>query len=381
MKNTLLIVSTGFALFSMFFGSGNLVFPLTVGIESGGHFAWAALGICLTGVLVPFLGVIAIMLYQGKTERFFGSMGGKPVVFWFSLIALSLMGPFGVLARCITVAHGSFRLLFPETPLIAFSLVLCAIIFLLTINKSKIVPFLGSFLTPFLLLSLGAITAVGFWYSSLPEVTTSSVWPALTNGFHQGYQTMDLLAAFFFSTFIIKHLENSVPEKTDNSSMFRIFMSSILIGAVMLASVYLILVFLGATYAPFLVGVPPEEMLGVIAQKSLGSFSAPIVCMAVVLACLTTAVVLASLFADFLKQEVAKNLIQDKTAMVITLVIAFLISTLEFAGIARFLAPILEALYPALIVLTLLNIATQVWGIKSRKWPVVLTLAAKLCVF
>src|SRR5262245_8338583 len=109
MKNKLLIISTGFALFSMFFGSGNLVFPLVVGKESGGHYLLATLGIFLTGVVVPFLGVIAMMLYKGDNQKFFGSMG-KPATFWFPLIALSLMGPFGVLARCITVAHGSFRL-------------------------------------------------------------------------------------------------------------------------------------------------------------------------------------------------------------------------------------------------------------------------------
>jgi LIVCS family branched-chain amino acid:cation transporter len=122
-------------------------------------------------------------------------------------------------------------------------------------------------------------------------------------------------------------------------------------------------------------------MLGFIAQKSLGSFSAPIVCTTIVLACFTTAVVLASLFADFLKTRIANNKISDRTAMITTLSIAFVVSTFEFAGISNFLAPILEAIYPALIVLTLMNIASELWGLKSQKWPVYLTLAAKLGYF
>lgn len=380
MKHKLIILSIGFALFSMFFGSGNLVFPLAVGKESAGHFGLGALGICLTGVLVPFLGVIAVMLFHGSTARFFGTMG-KPVVFWFSLIALSLMGPFGVLARCITVAHGSFRLLFPETSLIAFSVVSCVLIFLVTMNKKRIVPFLGSVLTPFLLLTLATITAVGFWYSPFPQAAADHQWAAFSNGFLQGYQTMDLLAAFFFSTFVIQHLEARAAEDPTHPSPFKILLSAILVGGGLLSAVYIALVFLGATYAPLLENVPPQEMLGVIAKASLGNLAAPVVCVAIVLACFTTAVVLASLFADFLKTEVSKNTLPSKAALTVTLLIAFFVSTLEFSGIARFLAPIMEAVYPALIVLTLLNICTQLWGMKSRRWPVLVTLVAKLCTF
>ena len=69
----------------------------------------------------------------------------------------------------------------------------------------------------------------------------------------------------------------------------------------------------------------------------------------------------------------------NPVALLVTLLIAFGVSTLEFSGIAAFLAPILETLYPALIVLTLVNIANKLWGVKLRRWPVLLTFAAKLC--
>src|SRR5690349_22076848 len=94
MKKQLLIISTGFALFSMFFGSGNLVFPISVGVESQGHYLLGSLGILLTGVIVPFLGVLGMMLFKGDIMHFF-SCFGKKGTFIFSLIALSLMGPFG----------------------------------------------------------------------------------------------------------------------------------------------------------------------------------------------------------------------------------------------------------------------------------------------
>src|SRR5579862_5846740 len=149
MKKQLLVISTGFALFSMFFGSGNLVFPISVGTECQGHFILGSLGILMTGVIVPFLGVLGMMLYKGDIASFFGCFGKKGT-FIFSLLALALMGPFGVLARCLTVAHGALMLILPHISLPLTSALLCLIIFLLTVKKSKIVPILGSVLTPFL---------------------------------------------------------------------------------------------------------------------------------------------------------------------------------------------------------------------------------------
>lgn len=101
--------------------------------------------------------------------------------------------------------------------------------------------------------------------------------------------------------------------------------------------------------------------------------------MTVVLACLTTAIVLTSLFSDFLLTEVLQNKVGSNQALFVTLAISFMISTLEFSGIAKFLGPILETVYPALIVLTLVNIAHKLWGVKASHWPVTLTFAAKVC--
>lgn len=369
MKSKLIVLSTGFALFSMFFGSGNLVFPLTVGQMSEGHSFLAALGIIFTGVIVPFLGVFGILLYKGNLFEFFQCFGKKGT--WlFAFFALALMGPFGVLARCLTVAHGAAALLFPDISLYFTSAFLCVAIFFLAVNKSKIVTTLGSLLTPFLLLSIACIAWFGLAEGTSPATSLSHSWEALKNGFFQGYQTMDLLAAFFFSQFVIQHLKGKSAEKH--------FYASSLIGAGLLSAVYLSLVMLGWKFSPLLEGVPPQEMLGMIAMESLGSFAAPCVCLAIVFACLTTAIVLASLFADFLRTEVAQGKIGNKLALLITLGISFAVSTLDFAGIAGFLGPVLETIYPALITLTVINIGSKLLGYRSTHWPFTLTLITKL---
>lgn len=374
MKNKTLILSTGLAMFSMFFGSGNLVFPLVVGQSSNGHFGLATIGILLTGVLVPFLGILAILLFNGKSNEFFGRLG-KPAVFWFPLIALSLMGPFGVLARCITVAHGAFRLLLPDTELWVFSIIACSVIFFLTVRKNRIVPLLGSILTPLLLISLAAIAYFGFRSVEMPIASTNGAWSSFKTGIFQGYQTMDLLAAFFFSAFVIKHLQD---HRTNQEESLPIFFKSSLIGAGLLSVIYFLLVLLGAMYAPELATIPPQEMLGYVAKASLGPWAAPVVCIAVVLACLTTAIVLTSLFADFLRKEVTKDKVNNTTAVGTTLIIAFAISTLEFSGIAKILGPILETIYPALIVLTVVSIFHKLWGWSSIRVPIAIAFIAKL---
>jgi LIVCS family branched-chain amino acid:cation transporter len=371
MKNMTIILSTGVALFSMFFGSGNLVFPILVGKLCEGHYLVALMGIFLTGVLVPFLGSLAIFLFNGDSNAFFSRLG-KGATFWFPLFALSIMGPFGVLARCITVAHGAFRLLSPQTPLWAFSLCTCSCIFFLTIRRNRVVSLIGVTLTPVLLASIAAIAIFGVAGASLPIPSDNGSWTGFKEGIYQGYQTMDLLASFFFSAFIIKHL--SEQEGVTLSSFFK----ASLIGSGLLSLVYFVLVLLGSMYATQLDSIPPQEMLGFIAQQSLGYFAAPVVCIAVILACLTTAIVLSSLFADFLKTEISNNKLSASVSLLVTLAIAFGISTLEFAGIMKIIGPILEFTYPALIVFTITSIFHQLFGLKIIRTPTAIAVLLKI---
>lgn len=376
-KELLVVVSTGFALFSMFFGSGNLVFPIAVGLESEGHYFLASLGVLCTCVIFPLLGMLGMTLYKGNINDFFGCFGKKGV-FLFSLLALSLMGPFGVLARCLTVIHGALLLLFPTASLGLTSFFMCVIIYLFTANKNRIITLLGSVLTPFLLLAIAAIVFYGLSQAPLPESTGAHGLSAFNNGFFKGYQTMDLVASFFFSGFVIHHLYANAP-KSDDASQLKLFIKASLVGAALLYAVYFALVLLGWLYAPVLTDTPPQEMFGRIALESLGSMAAPCVCMAVVFACLTTGIALTSLFADFLRAEVAQGKIGNQLALLITLCIAFFVSNLEFSGIANFLAPILETMYPALITLTVINIFCKLYGVRSTHWPFTVTLVTKLC--
>ncbi len=377
-----LIFSTGFAMFSMFFGSGNLVFPLAIGIKTLSQWGWSSIGLLITGVLVPFLGLLSLMLFEGNYRRFFDRMG-KSTSFLLPLLMLSLMGPFGVIPRCITVAHGSFLLLFPDCSLLNFSIVFSAVIFLLTFRKSKMVPILGLVLTPLLLISLAVISLFGLLESPPLLKSSLSASASYMSGLVEGYQTMDLVASFFFAIVVIDHIQSKLKQtseahKISSRQFSRLTLASMLIGAGLLALIYLSFVFLGAAYAPHLQGTPTEWALGRIALLTLGSHGGIIVATAVVLACLTTAIVLSSVFADFSYERVTLRKVPVNAWLAVTLIVSVFISTLEFSGIASFLGPVLQWLYPGMIVLTVCNILHRLYGMKIVKTPVYLTLGITL---
>ena len=123
------VVTAGFAMFSMFFGSGNLVFPLLIGKEALHQYPVAILGLLVTAVLVPFLGLISIILFDGNYRTYFERLGTIPAFLLIAII-LMLIGPFGVVPRCITVAYGGFSLIYPNLAISSFSLLFCLTIVL-----------------------------------------------------------------------------------------------------------------------------------------------------------------------------------------------------------------------------------------------------------
>lgn len=345
----------------MFFGSGNLVFPLLLGKDSGPEALEAFAGLFCTGVVMPLIGAFGMILCQGNLGQFFNAVGKKGA-FAFSLLALGLLGPFGVIARCFTVTHAALAQVFPFLPLFATSTAIALLIFLAGMKPRKIIPLLGSVLTPFLLFALGLICILGLWQAPSLLATTPREQASFLLGILEGYNTMDLLAAFFFSRFLIEQMR-----ETDNKLDLKSLLFSFSLGGGLLAWVYLVLVQLGARFAPSLSSIPPHEFLGHIAYLTLGEYAAPLVCIAIGLACITTALALSSLFAEFLRKEVCQEKIGRSFSLGLTLTISCLVSTYDFMGIMRFLSPLLQMLYPLLIAYTLFRVARMLFSLSFRE--------------
>lgn len=378
MQRKTLAVTAGFAMFSMFFGSGNLVFPLLIGASTQNHFDLATLGLFATGILVPFLGLLSMIVMEGKRAHFFQEIGKAPA-FLMTLMMLALMGPVGVSARCIIVAFAGCQLVVPALTLPVFSLVFCAITAALCWEQKRVVTIIGRYLTPFLLASILAIIVMGAMGAPTLGESALGRLEAFDVGVSQGYQTMDLLAAFFFCASTITYLKIQQTLSPSKDSLMKVSLQASCVGIVLLGSVYAGFVYLGAAFAPSLVGVAPEKMLVVIAGQVLGSFATPVMAVTIGLACLTTLIILTNLFAEFLSLEVTEERLPRKGALLITLAISFAVSLSGFTRLAHWLAAALSIAYPALIALALAKLLEKTFNVTKIKlvpWSFYTTLTA-----
>ncbi len=352
MINTVYItISTGFAIFSMFFGSGNLVFPLALGKTVGTTYGYGFAGLVLTAIATPLLGFFALLRCNGKSCTFFRPLGQK-LGAAVPLIIILIIGPFGGIPRCITVAHGSTLLTGDfQIPLVYFSLVSAGIIYLASFDETKVLPILGTILTPFLLLSLSLIIYYGVVDAPAHSHSMKKL-DAFWTGLHIGYQTMDLLAAIFFAPAIIAYMSSKLKAQ-DYKPKFRKWMIScaFCIGGGLLSLVYGSFIYLGGSYAETLERIPMESGLATIALHTLGAHAGIVVSLAITMACLTTAIILVSVCASYLQQNVLDKKISLHNLNCGILSTAVVVSIFSFEGIVWALSPVLEVFYPFLILL------------------------------
>lgn len=375
-------VATGLAMFSMFFGAGNVVFPLALGQIAQDKNIYAIAGMLITAIGVPFLGLISMTLFNGDYRQFFERMGKIPG-FLIAIFIMGLIGPFGAIPRCIALSYSTAQMFLPNIPLPLFSIVSCVLIWLFTFKRSSIVDVLGYVLTPLLLGSLGIIIIKGLITSPAAVEATHEPLKLFLKGLNDGYQTMDLLGAFFFSSVVIACLYSSInnAETNKHQKLLVTALKSIAIAAFLLAIVYIGFSYVASFHSEILDNITSDRLISVIAVHVLGPYAAVIACIAVALTCLTTAIALASVFAEFIHKDITLNKMSYNIALILTLIITYFVSTLNFQGIAAFLAPILQVCYPALIMLSTVNILYKFYGFKPVKIPVLITFVLSLIAF
>lgn len=349
---------TGLAMFSMFFGAGNVIFPLVIGQYAQDQTGFAIAGLLLTAVLMPFAGLIAIILFDGDYRAFFNRIGKMPGLLLASFI-ITLLGPLGSTPRCIALAYSTFKMSFSFLSPLWFNIVACGLIFLFTFRKNRIMNLLGYVLTPLLLLSLGMIIFKGLMTPGATAHIEQSAFATFMYGLKEGYNTMDLLAALFFSSVILASLKRKI--KSDHQpythgQLLSLAFKSSLIGAALLALTYTGFSYIAAQHGGDLDPDHSDQLLGALTLKIIGSSAGFWVNITIALACLTTAIALISVFADFLRKDLLQEKISYELSLILSLIATFFVANFEFSGISAFLGPVLQICYPALIALTLFNI-------------------------
>jgi LIVCS family branched-chain amino acid:cation transporter len=375
-KRFKIICATGLAMFSMFFGAGNVVFPLDLGRVAGNMNFYAIMGLLITAVFVPFMGVIAMFLFEGDYKAFFNKIGTTPGIILTTFL-MCIIGPFVAIPRCISLSYSTLNLYFPHLSLMLFSVVATLLVFFLTKSRGKILGILGYVLAPTLVISLVVVIIKGL--TSYPGAITTDYTPEAIffYGLKEGYFTLDLMAAFFFSVVILIGLRRSLGKEIDLSSqagkneLMGITLKSTLLGGGLIGFIYCGFSYVASFYSSVLHGVEKDTILSVISPKILGPIGGVVANSCVILACLTTAITLSAVFAEFVQNQLFKKRLNYLSCLLITLVIALFFANLGFIKILEMSKPVLYICYPVLIFFTLLNIASRLFGFPYVKIPTI----------
>ncbi len=350
-------VILGFALFAMFFGAGNLIFPPSLGIAMGKDWFWAGIGFLLTGVGLPLLGVLAFTKV-GRLEDFSIKVSPRFNTLYCTILVL-VIGPLFAIPRTgSTTFEMGILPSFPNTDpfllSIISSIIFFGITFLVVIRESKLTDIIGKFITPVLLLTLAAIAFFGIT-GNIGTAVDKQVTGVFAQGFVNGYQTMDALASVLFGVIIVTGLEGKGITKEKEQRYF--LAGSAFIAALGLGLIYFCLMFLGSKVS----GAGTFETTSAalyLAEVTLGSIGKIAFGICVATACFTTAVGLVAISADWFARftPISYNMW--------AFIISVFSGVLALGGvdtIIKFSIPVLCILYPVTIILILLNI----FGVKN----------------
>ncbi|WP_195947552.1 branched-chain amino acid transport system II carrier protein [Paraclostridium bifermentans] len=350
------ILIIGFALFSMFFGAGNLIFPPYIGISSGSSWLISFLGFILADVGIILLSIIAISK-AGNLQNVIGRAGKKFGITLEFLMMLCL-GPILVIPRTgATTFEMSILPLAKNFNPVLFSVIFFSITLLLTIKPTKVMDIIGKFLTPILLLSLAFLIVKGIVspIGNLEDVNSSDLF---ITGVTQGYQTMDALGIGGIVALIMTSLVSK--GYTDKNENISLAIKSALIACVGLTIVYGGLTFLGATASSLYdTNISQTALLINITHHLLGNTGTIMLAIVVGFACLTTSIGLTSVTAKFF-EDLTNEKLKYEHIVIFICVFSAIVSNFGVDKIIQIAIPILSLMYPVTIVLVVMNIFKKI---------------------
>ncbi len=343
----------GMATFATFFGAGNLIFPAYLGLHSGrSWFTGFLLYILVDAGLAGFC-IVACALKSGGFKEIMDNLGSRVSKFIVAVNAL-ILGPLVVAPRTAATTFSlSFEPLFPGLSSWIVTFAFFSAVLFLCINPSKVVEAIGRFLAPILLVGLTLLIIKGLTTLHYPIELDVPVSKASKDGLLAGYQTMDMLGAALFYTMLTFSAEE---HKIEPKHRIRCFTMAAMIAVTGLFAVYMGLCYLGAVTSSFF---SPEldqaELLVAITELILGKAGKIMLAVIVLLACLTTAVgVISSYAGTFEKLFCLKD--SYRKIIIVSIIFSFVISNIGLSNIIRFAGPLLELIYPVIMICILLSV-------------------------
>lgn len=345
------IIVIGFALFAMFFGAGNLIFPPMLGYIYGDKWLLASIAFTIVGVGLTLIAVISMAKRKGNIFTFTSLAGDKLSKAIILIIALCI-GPLGAIPRTAATSFEMVESAGFNINILVFTLIFFALSLFLSLSKNSVVDLIGKFLTPLLLISLLIMIIVGMLN---PIGDTKNVDMALktifSNSMLEGYNTMDTLAALAFTPIIVE----SIIKKGYKNDLLKKTIEASLIAVIGLAFVYISLTFLGSSASKSIDTDSRVSLLNFISSSILGNKGKFVLLLAIIMACFTTSIGLISSISNIFV-EFSKNKLKYKPVAWVIAIVSLLLSVLGVESIVRLTGPFLQFVYPLAILLVMFNL-------------------------
>lgn len=355
-------------LFGMFFGAGNLIFPVSMGQLAGQNLWLAAAGFLITGVGLPLLGVAALGVSREEGLLPLSSRVSKGYGLFFTCALYLTIGPFFAIPRCATVSYTvGIQQVFPAGGaglLGLFSLVFFGAVLFFSLRPGQILTWIGKVLNPLFLLFLGVLVLRAL---TAPMGQVSLISPSgnyldspFATGLLEGYNTMDALASLAFGIVVVQAIRSQgvkEPREVARHTVLAGLFSSLLMGIL-----YVLVALVGAqSRGMFEAAANGGEALAQVAQYYFGGAGAFILAATVTLACLKTAVGLITSCSETFVDLFPHGPSYRVWAVAFS-VLSFLIANLGLDAILAYSLPVLMFLYPLSIALILLTLGGRRFG-------------------
>ena len=355
-KQKLLVAGT---LFGMFFGAGNLIFPVHLGQMAGSNVWPAIVGFIITAVGIPIFGVAAIGITHSDGLQALSSKVGKGYGIFFTCLLYLTIGPLFAIPRCATVSFttGVTPMLGDGSKewlaLLIFSAIFFAFVLFFSLRPGKITLWIGKIINPIFLLFLAVLVIAALTH---PSTSVSEVEPAeayktgaFFSSFIEGYGTMDAIAGLAFGIVVIDVIRR-MGVSDDNAVAYDVLGSGVLTG-ILMAVIYVVTILMGTqSRGLFETSDNGGIALTQIAGHYFGGVGQIILAITITFACLKTSIGLVTSCSETFVKMTHGKISYPVWAVLFTL-FSFAVSNVGLSAIIEYSIPVLMLIYPPAIAL------------------------------
>lgn len=360
LKETILVASM---LFGMFFGAGNLIFPIHMGQLAGFNVFKATIGFIITAVGFPLLGVCALCVTNTNDMQELSEKVGKGYSVFFTTLLYLTIGPFFAIPRCATTSftvglEPLFNNKDKQIILLIFTFVFFAIVLLFSLKPAKIMDYIGKYINPLFLIFFCIFLIVALLH---PTINVFEVLPekgyekgSFFKGLFEGYNTMDAIASLAFGITVINVIKELKIKDTKDVA-FNTIKAGILC-AILMSIIYFLTALVGVTTrGQITVSENGGIALAEIASLYFNEIGIYLLLIIVTMACLKTSIGLIVSCSQMFSKLFPKFL-SEKNWTIVLVIFSFIISNAGLTTIIQYSIPVLMFIYPLVISIILISL-------------------------